>query len=82
MVSAVIAGTLQKVQFHVEPSFGFTIPTSCPGVPSEFLDARGAWKDGAAYDKAAADLAARFAKNFERFDVPENIRAAGPKARV
>lgn len=79
MVSAVIAATLQKAQFRVEPSFGFTVPTTCPGVPSEFLDARGAWKDKAAYDKAAADLAARFAKNFERFEVPENIRAAGPR---
>jgi len=68
------------VQFQVEPSFGLTVPKSCPGVPPEFLDARGAWKDKAAYDKTAADLAARFAKNFEKFDAPENIRAAGPKA--
>lgn len=81
MVSAAIAGTLKDVQFHVEPAFGLTIPTSCPGVPKEFLDARGAWSDKAAYDKAAADLAGRFAKNFEKFDVPENIRAAGPRAQ-
>ena len=81
MVSAAIAGELKNVQFTVEPSFGLTIPKSCPGVPQEFLDACGAWKDKAAYDKAAADLAARFAKNFEKFQVPENIRAAGPKAQ-
>ena len=81
MVSAAINGSLNNVEFTVEPSFGFTIPRSCPGVPPEFLDARGAWKDKAAYDKAAADLAARFAKNFERFEVPENVRAAGPRAR-
>lgn len=81
MVSALIAGTLQNESFHIEPSFGFTVPNSCPGVPSEFLDARGAWKDKAAYDAAAADLAARFAKNFEKFDAPANIRAAGPRAQ-
>lgn len=80
MVGAAVAGTLNNVQFHVEPAFGFTVPNSCPGVPSEFLDARGAWKDKAAYDKSAVDLAGRFAKNFEKFDVPENIRAAGPRA--
>src|SRR5438309_6894698 len=51
MVSAAIAGELKNVQFTVEPSFGLTIPKSCPGVPQEFLDARGAWKDKAAYDK-------------------------------
>jgi len=79
MVGAAVAGTLKNAQFHVEPTFGLTVPNSCPGVPPEFLDARGAWKDKAAYDKAAADLAARFDKNFEKFDVPENIRAAGPK---
>jgi len=79
MVGAAVAGTLKNVQFQVEPTFGFTIPKSCPGVPPEFLDARGAWKDKAAYDKSAADLSARFAGNFEKFDAPENIRAAGPR---
>ncbi len=80
MVRAAIEGQLNNAEFTVEPAFGFTIPKSCPGVPPEFLDARGAWKDKAAYDKSAADLSARFAKNFEKFQVPENIRAAGPKA--
>ena len=81
MVRAAIEGQLNNAEFTVEPAFGFTIPKSCPGVPPEFLDARGAWKDKAAYDKSAADLSARFAKNFEKFQVPENIRTAGPKAR-
>ncbi|HEV2960817.1 MAG TPA: phosphoenolpyruvate carboxykinase (ATP) [Candidatus Angelobacter sp.] len=81
MVRAAIEGQLANAEFTLEPAFGFTIPKSCPGVPPEFLDARGAWKDKAAYDKAAADLAARFAKNFEKFQVPEKIRAAGPRSR-
>ena len=81
MVSAAIDGRLNDAQFEVEPSFGLTIPKSCPGVPPEFLNARGAWQDKAAYDKSAADLSTRFAKNFEKFEVPENIRTAGPKAR-
>ncbi|HWZ42165.1 MAG TPA: phosphoenolpyruvate carboxykinase (ATP) [Candidatus Saccharimonadales bacterium] len=81
MVRAVIEGQLNSAPFVVEPAFGLSIPQSCPGVPPGFLDARGAWKDKTAYDHAAADLAARFAKNFEKFDVPENIRAAGPRAQ-
>lgn len=79
MVRSAIDGDLSKAQFAVEPAFGFTVPQTCPGVPPDFLDARGAWKNKAAYDKAAADLSERFARNFEKFDVPENIRAAGPR---
>jgi len=78
MVSAALAGKLNNVEFEIDPAFGLSIPKTCPGVPPEFLHARDAWKDKAAYDKAAADLASRFVKNFEKFDVPDNIRAAAP----
>lgn len=78
MVNAAIEGALANVEFEADPAFGLTIPKSVPGVPAEFLRPRDAWKDKAAYDKSAADLAARFAKNFEKFDVPANVRAAGP----
>jgi phosphoenolpyruvate carboxykinase (ATP) len=81
MVRAAIEGKLNNVEFELDPGFGLTVPTSVPGVPPEFLRARDAWKDKAAYDKAAADLAARFAKNFEKFDAPANVRAAGPAPR-
>ena len=78
MVNAAIEGQLDNVEFEIDPAFGLTVPRTVPGVPAEFLHPRAAWKDSAAYDKAAADLAARFAKNFEKFDVPANVKAAGP----
>jgi len=81
MVRAAIEGKLNHVEFETDPAFGLTVPKSCPGVPPEFLRARDAWKDKAAYDKAAADLSARFVKNFEKFDVPANVRAAAPVAK-
>ena len=81
MVHAVLDGRLAQVEFVTEPSFGFSIPTSCPGVPAEVLNPRSVWKDPAAYDAQAAMLAGKFRENFEKFDVPENIRSAGPKAQ-
>jgi phosphoenolpyruvate carboxykinase (ATP) len=79
MVNAAIEGVLNKVEFEIDPAFGLTVPKSVPGVPAEFLRARDAWKDKAAYDNSAAHLSAEFARNFEKFEVPANIRAAGPK---
>ena len=81
MVRAAVNGSLAKVEYEVEKSFGFSIPKSCPDVPSELLNPRNVWKDKAAYDAQAASLAEKFAANIAKFDVPENIRAAGPKAR-
>jgi phosphoenolpyruvate carboxykinase (ATP) len=79
MVNALVEGKLAGVEFEVEPSFGLSIPKSCPGVPPELLNPRNSWKDKAAYDKLAADLSARFAKNFEQFDAPPEVKAAAPK---
>lgn len=81
MVRAAIEGKLNNVEFAPDPAFGLSVPKAVPEVPSEFLHARDAWKDKAAYDKAAGDLAARFAKNFEKFDAPENVRRAGPQKK-
>jgi phosphoenolpyruvate carboxykinase (ATP) len=81
MVGAAVDGRLKNAEFEVEPAFGLTIPKAVPGVPPEFLRARDAWKDKAAYDKAAADLSTRFTENFKKFDAPENVRAAAPRPR-
>ncbi|MBV8819880.1 MAG: phosphoenolpyruvate carboxykinase (ATP), partial [Acidobacteriaceae bacterium] len=81
MVNALVEGKLDKVKFVKEQAFGLSIPESCPGVPAELLNPRNGWSDKAAYDQAAAGLAEKFAANIEKFDVPENIKAAGPKAQ-
>jgi phosphoenolpyruvate carboxykinase (ATP) len=80
MVHAALDGKLNDVAFEVEPAFGFRIPRSCPDVPPELLSPRNTWADKTAYDKTAEDLAGRFHKNFERFDVPDAVRMAGPRA--
>jgi len=67
MVNAAIGGKLDHVTTVPHPVFHVGVPTSCPEVPAEVLDARAQWTDANAYDRAAADLDARFRKNFEKF---------------
>jgi phosphoenolpyruvate carboxykinase (ATP) len=79
MVNAAVAGQLDNVPAEPHPVFRVDVPKNVPGVPPELLDARGQWKDGAAYDRAAQDLSARFKKNFEKFgQVAEEILEAAP----
>ena len=82
MVSAAIDGKLADVAYEVDPIFNVLVPTSCPGVPTEILQPKNTWKDGAAYEKQARQLAKLFNENFVRFSsemLPE-IAAAGPRA--
>jgi phosphoenolpyruvate carboxykinase (ATP) len=60
MLQAALTGKLNGVPFRNDPVFKVSVPTMCPGVPNEVLDPKSAWKDKAAYDRAAADLAAQF----------------------
>jgi phosphoenolpyruvate carboxykinase (ATP) len=80
MVRAAINGDLADAPMVVDPVFGFAVPTRVPGVPKKVLVPRGAWKDPAEYDAAAAKLAKMFHDNFEAYaeGVSEAVRAAGP----
>jgi phosphoenolpyruvate carboxykinase (ATP) len=81
MVSAALAGELDEVETREDPHFGLHVPIGVKGVPDEVLHPRITWHDGDAYDQQANKLAAMFKKNFEQYadEVPEAIKAAGPK---
>lgn len=79
MVRAAVDGLLDDVDYVPHPVFNVLVPTSCPSVPAEMLDARGQWSDKEAYDRAARKLAQEFQANFAKFNgVDESIKAAGP----
>jgi phosphoenolpyruvate carboxykinase (ATP) len=79
MVNAAVAGQLDKVAIEPHPVFRVGVPREVPGVPAELLNARGQWKDRAAYDKSAEGLSALFRKNFEKFGhVAVDILEAAP----
>ncbi|HTQ56012.1 MAG TPA: phosphoenolpyruvate carboxykinase (ATP) [Bryobacteraceae bacterium] len=79
MLTAALDGELDHVPSQPHPFFRVSVPKMCPHVPPDFLDARGMWGDKQAYDRAAAELSARFTGNFERFaDIASEVREAGP----
>lgn len=81
IVDGVLSGDLTNMETKTDLVFGFEVPVSCAGVPSEVLQPRNTWKDGQAYDAQAKKLAAMFLENFKQFGDSTNpeIIAAGPK---
>jgi len=79
LLHGALSGTLSGVEFRIDETFGFEVPVSLPGVDSALLDPRSTWKDPAAYDKQASELAEMFRKNFEKFsDAGPDVVSAGP----
>ncbi|MDI6740987.1 MAG: phosphoenolpyruvate carboxykinase (ATP), partial [Candidatus Edwardsbacteria bacterium] len=82
LLTAALEGKLEKSKFTSDPIFNLLVPDGCEGVPADVLTPKSTWKDKAAYDKKAKELAGMFVKNFEQYKAyagPEVI-AAGPRA--
>ncbi len=84
MLDAALSGDLDAAETRTDPHFGFAVPTSVEGVPSEILDPRQTWADAEAYDAKAAELARMFADNFRKYadGVSEAVRQAGPAVQT
>lgn len=81
MITAALEGHLDSVNYETHEVFGLQMPTSCPDVPQELLNPRNTWKDKAAYDAKANELAEKFINNFDKFKefANEEILSAAPK---
>lgn len=81
LLNAALDGSLNEVEFVIDPRFGFEIPQTCENVPEEILNPRDTWGDAAAYDAAADELARMFESNFRQFaeGTSEAVLAAAPK---
>jgi len=66
MVHAALSGDLRDAVYDVDETFHVSIPRSCPGVPTDVLRPRNAWKDPSAYDARAVRLAGEFAAHFAK----------------
>ncbi|MGI8526622.1 MAG: phosphoenolpyruvate carboxykinase [Pseudolabrys sp.] len=84
LVTAALNGSLKQADFRTDPYFGFSVPTSVPGVEPHLLNPFKTWKDKAEFDKTARDLVGMFQKNFTKYEphVTADIRAAAPEVRI
>ncbi len=79
MVTGILDGTLAREDYDPDPVFGLAVPRHARGVPAGVLHPVDAWADKDAYEKQAHALAARFRENEQKFQISDEVRAAGPK---
>ena len=80
MISAILEGELDNVDYETHPIFGLHMPKYCPGVPTEILDPMNTWLQKGAYVSKAIQLAHSFHINFDKFasEASEEILNGGP----
>ena len=82
IIDAILNGDILGVPTKKIPYFNFEVPTVLNGVDTGILDPRDTYADPADWDAKAKDLAARFIKNFVKYESNEAgkaLVAAGPQ---
>jgi phosphoenolpyruvate carboxykinase (ATP) len=81
LLTAVLNGALDQVEFYTDPVFGFEVPKTCPDVPEDVMFPSRSWQKETEYWKKYKELASRFIDNMKKFemDTPREVIAAGPK---
>lgn len=82
IIDAILDGSIDKAPTKVIPFFDFVVPTALPNVDPKILDPRDTYECACKWEEKAKDLAARFIKNFSKFEGNEAGKAlvvAGPK---
>ncbi len=80
MITAILKGDLDNVDYDMHPIFGLFMPKYCPNVPTEILDPMNTWLQKGAYISKAINLAHSFHLNFEKFanEASQQIMEGGP----
>ena len=82
IIDAILDGSILKAETKKIPYFDFEVPTALPNVNPAILDPRDTYAEASQWEEKAKDLAARFIKNFKKYEGNEAgkaLVAAGPK---
>ena len=82
IIDAILNHSIDSAPTKKIPYFNFTVPTKLEGVATDILDPRDTYANAAQWDEKAKDLAARFIKNFKKYENNEAgkaLVAAGPQ---
>ena len=78
MLTAILEGELENVDFEADPNFKILVPMNVPGVDSKILSPRNTWEDKDAYDSKAKELIELFKNNFTKYESFGDYSKAGP----
>ena len=78
VIDAIVNGDLANVETTHIDGLNLDVPVAVEGVDSKLLVPKETWEDKAAYEEYVAKLVSDFQENFERYDVSDAIKQAGP----
>ena len=82
IIDGILSGDILKSDTKTIPYFNFEVPTSLTGVDTGILDPRDTYANPSEWEEKAKDLAARFQKNFKKYegnDAGKALVPAGPQ---
>jgi phosphoenolpyruvate carboxykinase (ATP) len=81
LLNAALSGKLLNVEYYTDPVFGFQVPKSCEGVPSNILNPADSWSNKELYMQRYHELATRFVDNFKKFESQIPLSMFPPESR-
>ena len=80
IITSILDGSIEKVNFSEENYFGLLVPKSLASVDTDILNPENMWKDKAQYEKVARNLSKMFRDNFKQYGPEvEYLEEYGPK---
>ena len=68
IIDAILNHSIDSAPTKTIPYFNFVVPTKLEGVDTHILDPRDTYADASQWEEKAKDLAARFIKNFKKYE--------------